>query len=235
MYKFDKYDFGKKLKTFRKSQGLTQNEFADKLGIERSNISRYENGDTLPSIEIFLEMCNILNIDIENFVKYINVEKENNIENPFNCDTVYVYYISSSNRSRKAKFRFDIIQKKDKLEVQWVGCTNNTIYMTGELIANDDVAFFLFQNYEPNNPQLERTEIIINLRYSADGIYMGTLNGNADGYKQVTKKIMLSKNDLEFTEEMLERLKISNKEYENMKKDWCWYVDTRNKTDFFNE
>ena len=56
MYKFDKYDFGKKLKTFRKSQGLTQNEFADKLGIERSNISRYENGDTLPSIEIFLEI-----------------------------------------------------------------------------------------------------------------------------------------------------------------------------------
>lgn len=235
MYEFNKYEFGKKLKTFRKSHGLTQNEFADKLGIERSNISRYENGDTLPSIETFLEMCNILNIDIENFVKYINEEKETNIKNPFNCDTVYVYYISSSNKSRKAKFRFEITPKKDKLEVQWVSCTNNTIYMTGELISNDDVAFFLFSNYEPNNPQLEKTEIIINLRYTADNIYMGTLNGNSDGYRQVTKKIMLSKKDLIFTDEMLERLKISDKEYENMKKDWCWYVDTKNKTDFFNE
>ena len=235
MYKFDKYDFGKRLKVFRKSQGLTQNEFADKLGVERSNISRYENGETLPSIETFLEMCNILNIDIENIIKYIEEEKNINIENPFNIDTVYVYYISSSNKSRKAKFRFDIIQKKDKLEVQWVSTNNNTIYMTGELISNDDVAFFLFKNYEPNNPQLERTEIIINLRYSSDGIYMGTLNGNADGYKQVTKKIMLSKKDLEFTDEMLERLKISDKEYENMKKDWCRYVDTKNKTDYFSE
>ena len=69
MYKFDKYDFGKRLKVFRKSQGLTQNEFADKLGVERSNISRYENGETLPSIETFLEMCNILNIDIENITE----------------------------------------------------------------------------------------------------------------------------------------------------------------------
>ena len=235
MYEFDKYEFGRKLKVFRKNQGLTQNEFADKLGIERSNISRYENGDTLSSIETFLEICNILNIDIENFVKYINEEKENSIKNPFNCDTVYVYYISSSNRSRKAKFRFDITQKKAKLEVQWASCTNNRIYMTGELISNDDVAFFLFQNYEPNNPQLERTEIIINLRYSSDNIYMGTINGNADGYRQVTKKIMLSKENLEFTDEMLNRLKISDKEYENMKKDWCWYIDTKNKTDFFDE
>ena len=64
---------------------------------------------------------------------------------------------------------------------------------------------------------------------------MGTINGNADGYRQVTKKIMLSKENLEFTDEMLNRLKISDKEYENMKKDWCWYIDTKNKTDFFDE
>ncbi len=235
MYEFDKYEFGKKLKTFRKSQGLTQNEFADKLGIERSNISRYENGDTLPSIEVFLEICNILNTDIENFVKYIDNKNASNVQNPFNCDTLYIYYISSSSKSRKAKFRLDIMQKEDKLEVQWVNFTNNTIIMIGELISNDDVAFFLFKNYEPNNPQLERTEIIINLRYSSDNIFMGTINGNADGYKQVTKKLMLSKENLDFTDEMLDRLKISNKEYENMKKDWCWYIDTKNKTDFFDE
>lgn len=82
MYKFDKIDFGNKLKTIRKSQGLTQDEFANKLNIERSNISRYENGETLPTIETFLEICNILKIDIENIVKYIDEEKRKYYSKP---------------------------------------------------------------------------------------------------------------------------------------------------------
>ena len=39
-----------KLKAFRKSRGYSQNQLADYLGIERSSYTRYETGETEPSL-----------------------------------------------------------------------------------------------------------------------------------------------------------------------------------------
>lgn len=41
--------FGDKLKLVRQSRGLTQNQFADKVGTSRANISRMEAGDVAPT------------------------------------------------------------------------------------------------------------------------------------------------------------------------------------------
>lgn len=39
-----------KLKAFRESRGYSQNQLADYLGIERSSYTRYETGETEPSL-----------------------------------------------------------------------------------------------------------------------------------------------------------------------------------------
>lgn len=41
----------------RNEHGLTQQEFADKLGMSRGHISHIENGDNMPSAEFIKSVC----------------------------------------------------------------------------------------------------------------------------------------------------------------------------------
>ena len=55
-------DFGILIKTLRKEVGLTQRELADKLGIDDSNISKWERGKALPDVSIIPQIAALLNI-----------------------------------------------------------------------------------------------------------------------------------------------------------------------------
>lgn len=73
---------GSNLAELRKKQGLTQLELADKFGYTDRAVSKWENGDTLPDIEILYELCEFYNVTIdyltheENKWKYIKVSKD---------------------------------------------------------------------------------------------------------------------------------------------------------------
>lgn len=47
---------------YRKAQGLTQKELADKCDLTQSTISTMENGEYYPSMYTFLKICEGLNI-----------------------------------------------------------------------------------------------------------------------------------------------------------------------------
>ena len=55
--------FGQKLKNIRASLNLTQEEFCDKLNIEVSNLSKWENSRGYPSMPTFLKISEILKIE----------------------------------------------------------------------------------------------------------------------------------------------------------------------------
>ena len=60
----DQIKIGKFISLKRKEQGLTQSELAEKLNITDRAISKWENGVSLPDASIMHELCNILNITI---------------------------------------------------------------------------------------------------------------------------------------------------------------------------
>ena len=55
---------GENIKRLRESKGLTMKEFADKLGVERVSVIRWEKGDTEPKFEILLKICSVLSCDL---------------------------------------------------------------------------------------------------------------------------------------------------------------------------
>ena len=57
----DYIKIGNYIKSLRKSEGLTQKELAQKLGISFQAVSKWERGDTLPDTGLLLELCDILN------------------------------------------------------------------------------------------------------------------------------------------------------------------------------
>ena len=48
-------NLGKKIKEYRKLNNITQQELANKLGISRSTLSYYENGEVEPNIYTLLK------------------------------------------------------------------------------------------------------------------------------------------------------------------------------------
>lgn len=58
-------DVGSKIKTLRISQKITQNEFAERLGVTKSAISSYENGSRLPSYDILIKIARIFKVSTD--------------------------------------------------------------------------------------------------------------------------------------------------------------------------
>ena len=53
-------DFGQRVRTLRRSQKLTQEELAEKLGISASFMGHLERGTRIASIETLVALCNTL-------------------------------------------------------------------------------------------------------------------------------------------------------------------------------
>ena len=60
-------NIGIKIKNLRKSRKLTQEDFAEKIGVSRSTLSCYEIGQRTPSITTLQEIAEIFGIGLDYF------------------------------------------------------------------------------------------------------------------------------------------------------------------------
>ena len=60
--------FCDKLPKLRKNNNLSQELLADKLGVSRQAVSKWESGSSYPDMEKMIEMCKILNCTLEDLL-----------------------------------------------------------------------------------------------------------------------------------------------------------------------
>lgn len=63
-------NIGRNILYFRQQQGLTQQQLADALGINKMAISNYEKGKRQPNIETVKTICKALDISLMQFMAY---------------------------------------------------------------------------------------------------------------------------------------------------------------------
>lgn len=68
--------FGDKLKYLREYQHIDQKEMATKLGISQSTYSRYELGQTAPSIDNLKKIANFFNVPIDYLLENYNYDTQ---------------------------------------------------------------------------------------------------------------------------------------------------------------
>lgn len=68
-------ELGKKLKALRKTRGLSQEDLALKLGIQRSTISNYEIGRRTPHLKELERIAGLLGVGLD----YFGIEREKNV------------------------------------------------------------------------------------------------------------------------------------------------------------
>ena len=60
--------FGDNLKNIRKQRKISQEELAEKLGISRQSISKWETGENYPSMQNIMCLCTIFKCKVNDLV-----------------------------------------------------------------------------------------------------------------------------------------------------------------------
>ena len=71
-------EIGRFITDCRKELKMTQTDIADKLGITNKAVSKWENGKNLPDASLMIDLCDILNISVNELLsaKKLNNEEE---------------------------------------------------------------------------------------------------------------------------------------------------------------
>lgn len=64
----DSKKFGERMKHQRSLQNLSQEALAEAVGQSRINISRIENGERLPSVEVLISIANALHVSVDDLL-----------------------------------------------------------------------------------------------------------------------------------------------------------------------
>ena len=60
--------FGDKLIALRKKKGLSQEELAEKLGVSRQSVSKWESNNTYPETDKIVQICNIFECTMDDLI-----------------------------------------------------------------------------------------------------------------------------------------------------------------------
>ena len=76
MMNLDKEIIGKKIRQLRIERGLSQEELSEKIDISPRHMCTIENGNSFPSIETFIKIAQILEIDINEFFNLTKINDD---------------------------------------------------------------------------------------------------------------------------------------------------------------
>ena len=84
-------NIGEKIKKYRKEAGLTQKQLAEKINRKEITIRKYESGEREPRISIINDICEALNIPIDEFGEELFEIKKKKIEEMHHCNNLLIY------------------------------------------------------------------------------------------------------------------------------------------------
>lgn len=71
-----KLTIGENIRSFRKKNDLTQEAFANQLGVTYQSVSRWENGTTYPDLELLPAISEALSVTVGELLGMPQAEKE---------------------------------------------------------------------------------------------------------------------------------------------------------------
>lgn len=232
MYNLDGYKIGDAIRKIRKSKNMSVEELANRISKTPTTIYKYERNEVLPDVITIFEICNVLEIDVNDLTikDRIEVNRETSI-NPFTTDILYMYYLGFGSL---AEYRLRITPENGFMKVEFL-LEDDLVYYTGTIESNSDLAFISLKNYYAVNQCFEKLQFTINMKFSIDGMNTGVFLALREDVNQpVIKKFVLSKRKIKDNEkeEIIKRLNLTENERANLLKNGYWYPDISNKTGF---
>ena len=233
MYNLEAYRIGDMIKKTRQAKNISVEELARRISKTKTTIYKYERNEVLPDAITVFEICNALDIDVNELLLKESIEQRKSYSvNPFGTELVYMYYLGINNDIMEYKLKFDTSNGVTKADFL---VNNNEIYYTGTIESNLNLAFISLKNYEPINPTFEKLQLTINMKFSIDGRKKGVflaLRQNVD--EPVVKKFVISKEKLKDKEKepLNKELFIEKEERTFIVEKGFWYPNINNNNGF---
>lgn len=124
------------ISTCRKAKGLTQSQLALKFGITDKAVSKWETGRSMPDLSLFIPLCNLLEISLNELLAGEYIPQENLKEK---TDEVLLEVISNWLGHDKTELKQSVHETENVLKVKNV----SKIYETQntKTVAVNDVSF----------------------------------------------------------------------------------------------
>lgn len=123
---------GEFLKELRKQKGLTQAQFAEIVNVSNRTVSRWENGNNLPDLDILIEISDYYEIDLR---ELLNGERKNEKMNKEAEETV-LKAVEYTNTETECYAR----------RVHWLLLAGAVFWFTALLIQHTELAQFTIIN-----------------------------------------------------------------------------------------
>ena len=69
--------FGERIKELRNNHTWTQQELGDRLGVSKQSVSNWENGNIMPSIDVFVRMSDLFQTSTDYILNRENISTQN--------------------------------------------------------------------------------------------------------------------------------------------------------------
>ena len=143
---------GEYIQRKRKAIKITQQELGDKLGVTDKAVSKWETGIALPDVSLYKELCEILNITIEELLngednKSIPIDKKKNII--IICLSIIVSFLLVISLLLGIFF----YQNYNKVHVYDLESASNEFRVDGKLIVIGDKSYISINNVKYNNSE----------------------------------------------------------------------------------
>jgi len=116
---------GKKIEEKRKQLGMTQSDLAEKLFVTRQAVSKWEMGNSLPSMDVFVAMTKLFQVSIDYLVDGSEL-KDNDYQTMFMQyprESVIYHFLQSKDLNTHVKHIFYLLNEKERRQIldQWLG------------------------------------------------------------------------------------------------------------------
>lgn len=173
--------FGLFIKKLRVDNGLTQEELAQKIPIDRTAVSKWERGVTMPDSSSLLRLSKIFNVTINDLLNgdYVNKNDEKVIVNLYEANYknkkiikiisflmillvisfLFIYFIFSFKKTRLYKVN---------------GQSENYEVNDGFLLYTNEVYYFYLGNLiNKNNKNIDKVELLLENNNKSEVVYKG--------------------------------------------------------------
>ncbi len=128
----DNVKIGKLIAECRKKKKMTQKDLAELLGVTDKSVSKWENGICLPDVSLYMELCSVLGITLNEFFMGERIKDDNFKEK---ADQNLLKVLESSTFSLQDRIKY--YERKWKKEHFFDLCVSMIIFL---------ILFFLFRN-----------------------------------------------------------------------------------------
>jgi len=125
---------GSRIAELRKQAGFTQNGLAETLYVTHQAVSKWENGKSIPSIEILYELTKLFHVSIDYVLDNTEID-ENNYDKLFSNlprDVVITKFLRSENPAKTIDQVFYRLSKQERMKI-----INHLIYNNDTLQVPD--------------------------------------------------------------------------------------------------